>query len=67
MAVIGASGVGVSPLTREPLGQHVLPNRTLARHMQSYDEEMMRAAEMASAAAVKAERGRRMAAVAAIS
>jgi len=59
MAVLGPAGTKISPLTREPLGTHVLPNRTLLRHIQSYDEEMMRAAEVASAAAVKAERERR--------
>ena len=62
MAVLGPAGTKISPLTREPLGTHVLPNRTLLRHIQSYDEEMMRAAEVASAAAVKAERERRRAA-----
>lgn len=57
-AVIAQQGA-VSPLTREPLGQHVLPNWTLLRHIQGYDEEMMRAAELASMAAVRAERERK--------
>ena len=58
MAVLGAQGSKLSPLTREPLSEAVVPNRALLRRIQSYDEEMMRVAEMAAAAATKAERER---------
>ena len=59
MAVLGPQGSKVSPLTREPLEPSLVQNWALLRHSQSYDEEMMRVAEMAAAAAVKAERERR--------
>ena len=58
LAVLGPQGSRTSPLTREPLAPFVWPNRTLLGHMESYDEEMTRTAERASAAAVKAERVR---------
>lgn len=58
MAILGPHGSKVSPLTREPLTPHVLPNMALLKRIQSYDEEVMRVAEVAAAAAVKAERER---------
>lgn len=58
MAILGAQGSKISPLTREPLSEAVVPNRALLRRIQAYDEEMMRVAEMAAAAATKAERER---------
>lgn len=58
MAILGAQGSKISPLTREPLSEVVVPNRALLRRIHAYDEEMMRVAEMAAAAATKAERER---------
>ena len=58
VTVLGPGGTGLSPLTREPLGPHLIPNRALLRHIEGYEEAVMRAAEVASAAAIKAERER---------
>jgi hypothetical protein len=67
LAVLGARGSKLSPLTREPLTPHVIPNRTLLRRISAYDEEMLRVAEIAAAEAVKAERSGAKAAAAAAS
>ena len=58
MAVLGPGGSKTSPLTREPLAPHVLPNLTLLKVIRSYDEEMMHVAEKASAAALAAAKAR---------
>ena len=43
------SGNGLSPLTREPLQQHLFPNRALKRRIEEHEEDVLRAAATAVA------------------
>ena len=51
MEILGPGGTKLSPLTREPLKEVVLPNTTLLKRIRGYDEEIIRVAEWAARAA----------------
>ena len=52
MMVLGPSGNKVSPLTREPLQDFVVPNFTLLKRIRAYEDEMIAVAEFAHQAAL---------------
>jgi hypothetical protein len=48
------SGNGLSPLTREPLNDHLFSNRNLKKRIELYEEEVLSAAAAAVANAIAA-------------